>query len=248
MISRPLLLDGKCFAQDSLVVALGITVAGEKRPWRFVQTATENERALAPFLRSLIVRGLDPSQRGLLVVIDAAKGLLAAATWMFEGVCLTQRCQWHKRENVVWYRPRGRTGRLAAPTASGLRASRLKRGQMGAYPSAPGTQAVERHGGPLTGGGSGEDLDAASPGTLCVTGREFKDHQQHRIEALTIRALRLEGACRRNSDQKQRWLAGALPNIESRLRNAKGFRPLPMFRFALQREFKLNGYATIQAA
>jgi hypothetical protein len=50
---------------------------------------------------------------GLLVVIDGAKGLLAAATRMFEGVCLTQRCQWHKRENVVWYRPWGRTGRLA---------------------------------------------------------------------------------------------------------------------------------------
>jgi hypothetical protein len=50
------------------------------------------------------------------------------------------------------------------------------------------------------------------------------------------------------SDQKQPWLAGALPNIESRLRSAEGFRHLPMFRFALQREFKHDGYATTQAA
>jgi transposase-like protein len=41
------------------------------------------------------------------------------------------------------------------------------------------------------------------------------------------------------ADQRHRWLAGALLDIEPRLRTVKGFRYLPMLRQALQRELKL---------
>ena len=41
-----LFLDGKTFADDEIVVALGVTLAGDKRFLGFVQTATENERAI----------------------------------------------------------------------------------------------------------------------------------------------------------------------------------------------------------
>src|SRR3989454_2388063 len=67
-----LFLDGKSFADATLVIALGVTVDGTKRFLGFVETDTENDRVLAPFLRSLIERGLDLSQ-GLLVVIDGGK-------------------------------------------------------------------------------------------------------------------------------------------------------------------------------
>jgi hypothetical protein len=42
-----------------MVVALGITFSGEKRFLGFVETDTENEKVLTPFLRSLVERGLD---------------------------------------------------------------------------------------------------------------------------------------------------------------------------------------------
>ncbi len=51
-------LDGKSFAEDTMVIALGITMDGEKVPLDFVQTDTENARVLTPFLRSLVDRGL----------------------------------------------------------------------------------------------------------------------------------------------------------------------------------------------
>ena len=50
-------LDGKSFADEMMVVALGVTMAGDKRVLGFVQTDTENEKVLTPFLRSLIERG-----------------------------------------------------------------------------------------------------------------------------------------------------------------------------------------------
>ena len=52
-----LLVDGKTFAADALVIALGVTVTGEKRLLGLVQTATENRAVCASFLRELVERG-----------------------------------------------------------------------------------------------------------------------------------------------------------------------------------------------
>ena len=100
-----LFLDGKTFANDEIVVALAVTMGGDKVFAGFVQTETENARVITSFLRSLKDRGLDLSA-GALVVIDGAKGLKLAVTTVFRGQVLIQRCQWHKRENVVSYLPR----------------------------------------------------------------------------------------------------------------------------------------------
>ena len=43
-----------------------------------------------------------------------------------------------------------------------------------------------------------------------------------------------------NSDQKQRWLATALVDIEPRLNKIKGHRHLPALRAALQRELGID--------
>ena len=95
-------LDGKTFAEATMVIALGITIAGGKRFLGFVETDTETERVLTPFLRSLVERGLDISQ-GVLVILDGSKGLRAAVRKAFRQRALVHRCQWHKRENVVSY-------------------------------------------------------------------------------------------------------------------------------------------------
>src|SRR5438093_11600598 len=88
-----------------MVIALGVSSDGTRRFLGFVETDTENEKVLTPFLRSLIERGLDLSQ-GLLVVIDGGKGLRSAVRQVFQKKALVQRCMWHKRENVVSYLPK----------------------------------------------------------------------------------------------------------------------------------------------
>jgi len=95
-----LLLDGKTFASDQVVIALGVTTTGEKRILGLVQTATENKRVCAAFLRELMERGFSAAH-GLLVVLDGAKGLRAAVREVLGDDVPVQRCQWHKRENVV---------------------------------------------------------------------------------------------------------------------------------------------------
>ena len=99
------MLDGKTFAEDAMVLAVGVTANGQKIILGMVQTATENRPVCSAFLQSLLDRGLR-IEAGLLVVIDGAKGLRAAVQAVFGVRGIVQRCQWHKRENVVRYLPR----------------------------------------------------------------------------------------------------------------------------------------------
>jgi hypothetical protein len=60
-----ILLDGKTFAEDEMVLALGVAMDGRKHILGFVQTATEKDGVVRGFLRTLLDRGLDIS-RGVL--------------------------------------------------------------------------------------------------------------------------------------------------------------------------------------
>ena len=84
-----LVLDGKSFAEDEMVVALGVTTKGDKVFLGFVQTDTENAVVIRSFLRSLKDRGLDLSA-GALVVIDGARGLRSGVLAVFKGQVLIQ--------------------------------------------------------------------------------------------------------------------------------------------------------------
>ena len=53
-----LFIDGKTFADQEMIIALGVTIQGDKIPIGFVQAATENERVCRQFIQSLIERDL----------------------------------------------------------------------------------------------------------------------------------------------------------------------------------------------
>ena len=120
-------LDGKTFADATMVIALGITLTGEKRFLGVVETDTENATVLTPFLRSLVERGLDLSQ-GVLVILDGGKGLRTAVRKAFRNRALVQRCQWHKRENVVSHLAKHEQAGVASAPPVRLQPSGLRRG------------------------------------------------------------------------------------------------------------------------
>jgi transposase-like protein len=112
-------LDGKAFADMMMVVAVGITLTGEKHVLGFVETGTENERVLTPFLRSLGERGLDSSP-GLLVLIDGGKGLRAGvrqAVWLLGTGAAVSVAQTGKRGEAFTQR---RPGGMAQELATGV--------------------------------------------------------------------------------------------------------------------------------
>ena len=53
-----LVIDGKTFKEDEMIIALGVTMEGEKVILGFIQAGTENARVCTEFLQSLIERKL----------------------------------------------------------------------------------------------------------------------------------------------------------------------------------------------
>jgi len=234
-----LFLDGKSFADATLVIALGVTADGTKRFLGFVETDTENEKVLTPFLRSLLERRLDLSQ-GLLVVLDGGKGLRSAVRQAFQKRALVQRCMWHKRENVVSYLPKSEQAswrqRLQRaydrPTYAEAKAAltALHRELEGRNQSAAASLAE----------GIEETLTLHRLGVYELVGASFKT-----TNCLESTNALVEERCAKvdvwkTSNQRHRWLATALLDIEPRLRRVKGHHHLPKLEVALRRALKIR--------
>ena len=95
-------LDGKRYAEDGIMVALGVTLEGKKLILGIEQIHSENARAVEDWLDRLIARGLG-FEEGILFIIDGAKGVQKAVERKIGEYALIQRCQWHKKENIVAY-------------------------------------------------------------------------------------------------------------------------------------------------
>ena len=237
-----LFLDGKSFADEQIIIALGVTVEGHKIPLGFVQAATENERACRGFLANLVDRGLQ-YEAGLLVVIDGAKGLYNAVMSVFTGYASVQRCQFHKRQNVESYLPKGEQARL--------------RRQLEAAYGKPTYKAAKAA------------LEALKPSLELMNQSALNSLKEGMEETLTLHRLGLTAELRKffrttncienvnsllgqlthnvrhwtNSSQRHRWVATALLDIEPRLRRIQGYHQLPMLRHALQAELGIKQLA-----
>jgi transposase-like protein len=230
-----LVMDGKVFGDDELIMALGVTMGGEKIPLGFVQSGAENSRVVKAFLNGLIERGLR-YDNGLLCIIDGAKGFRKAIQEVFGAHGIVQRCQWHKRENVVDYlrtdlqpvfrdkmrRAYGKDGYGEAKAALQMIKKELKLINESAVSS------LEE--------GFEETLTLHRLGMAKELRKSFSTTNM--IESVNaLIGQRTDKVDRwRNSNQKQRWVASALLNIEPRLNRVSGYRHLSMLRVALQRE------------
>jgi transposase-like protein len=237
-----LFLDGKTFARDQLVIALGVTRTGEKRILGLVQTATENTRVCSAFLRDLVERGFT-TPRGLLVVLDGAKGLRAAVRDVLGPDVPVQRCQWHKRENVLSYLPKRDhlvwRRKLQAAYAHPLYADAQRALQQLVREltrvNVSAARSLEE--------GLDETLTLHRLHVYPELGRSFKTTNlietiMARVEATTLRVDRW-----RTSDQKLRWCAAALLAIEPRLRRIKNYQQLPLLEQALAGTFTPASHA-----
>ena len=95
-------IDGKRVAGEQMIVCMGVTESGYKKVLGFTQATTERAEPVVELLRDLIGRGLT-FEEGILCVIDGSKGLRKAIDEVFGERAEVQRCQWHKRKNILSY-------------------------------------------------------------------------------------------------------------------------------------------------
>jgi transposase-like protein len=232
-----LLLDGKTFAEDEMVAAVGVTITGDKVLLGFVQTATENRKVCAAFLRELVERGWQ-IEAGLLVVTDGAKGLHAAVREVCGSAALLQRCQWHKRENVLQYlserhRPTFRRKLQAAYEQPTYEAAKRALGKLRAELTLLNASAAAS-----LDEGLEETLTLHRLGVFVELGTSLKttnalESIHARVESRTAKVDHWK-----NSEQKQRWLATALLDLEPQLRRIRNYRALPLLREAIKRQMQ----------
>jgi transposase-like protein len=242
-----LFLDGKTFADATMVIALGITITGEKRVLGFVESETENATVLSSFLRSLLARGLDVS-RGLLVVIDGGKGLRSAVRRVLAKRALVQRCMWHKRENVVSYLPQRDQTTWRRRLQHAMDRPTYDEARTALDHLIAELDSINQSAAASLREGLDEILTLHRLGVYATLGRSFKT--TNCLENINGQIERLCGKVTywKNSNQRHRWLAAALLEIEPRLRTVCGYQQLGALRNALQRELELDDAAYAKAA
>jgi putative transposase len=95
-----LLIDATPFQGQQMVAALGIDEHGRKMILGIRQGATENATVVGELLGDLVERGLDFSEPRL-YILDGGKALTAAVKKHAGESAAIQRCQVHKRRNVL---------------------------------------------------------------------------------------------------------------------------------------------------
>lgn len=236
-------LDGKAFADEEIIIALGVTLDGQKVPLGFVQAATENERVCRRFLSDLVDRGLQ-YEAGLLVVLDGGKGLHKAVTSVLKGHVCVQRCQYHKRKNVESYLGKGEQARIGRQMEAAYKQSSYEEAKAALEALKPGLELMNLSALHSLEEGFEETLTLHRLGLMPML-TSFRT--TNCIENVNSLLGQLTRNVRRwtNSSQRHRWVAAGLLDIEPRLRRINGYCHLQTLRHALQTELGIKQLAKV---
>jgi putative transposase len=221
-----LLIDGVHFAEHVVLAAVGIDVDGVKHPLGLREGATENAAACKALLEDLIERGLNPN-RAILVVIDGAKALRRAVLDTFGERALIQRCQAHKKRNVLDSLPERMRASVriamnqAYATGDPKRAHRLLENLAHKLESAhPGAAASLREGLNETLTVMGMHLSEGLERILSST--NLIENVFSRVRDIARRVKRWQGGT-----MILRWTAAGVLEAERNFRKVAGYRALP---------------------
>ena len=227
-------MDGKSFAQNEMIIALGVTLQGEKVILGMIESHTENHRVCREFLQNLKERGLRDENK-LLFIIDGAKGLRKGIQKVFGRQALVQRCQWHKRENVIAYLPKSQQGIFRKKLQKAYQKKSYKQAKMALNSIRKELSLINQS--------AVNSLDEGFEETITLHRlRVFKQlgislKTTNCIESLNSQLGQYTHRVSywKNSNQRQRWVATALLEIEPSLRKIKGYKYLPLLRQAIKR-------------
>lgn len=228
-------IDGIEFKGHLLVVAMGLTKDGRKHILGLCQGATENAEVCKSLLEDMDRRGLNTG-KDYLFVLDGAKALRSAVTRMFGEKVLVQRCQQHKRRNVLKHLPEKHQNAIDARISAAYKmtdyneakksldltvrylenlnpdaASSLKEGL-------EETLTVHKLG---VAGLLRKTLATTNPLESCFSG----------VRTTTGRVKRWRGG-----DMAQRWAVAALLRAEKKFKRVKGYKELPKLAAVLQQK------------
>lgn len=230
---KVLMVDGVYMADHCMVVALGIGADGTKTPLGLWEGATENKAVVTALLADLVERGLS-AEGGLLAVVDGGKALAAGLKAVFGNAVVIQRCQIHKRRNVIEHLPEAERAWVGRKLDAILADDNADRGEQAARDLAkalerkhPGAAVSLREGLP-------ELFTVARLGITGTLARTLISSNP--IESMFSIARRVNRNVTRWRDgmMVMRWTAAGMKQAAAQFRRVKGYKQMPALVTALE--------------
>ena len=231
---RIVFLDGLHFRDHVILLALGVDAQGQKHVLALREGTTENATVCKALLADLRDRGLD-LERAVLFVIDGGTGLRKALRETCGPTAVVQRCQVHKRRNVLEHLPEAMRPRVCRALAeayeladAALAKRRLLQLAAGLDRTHPGAAASLRE-------GLDETLTLQRLG---VTGALYRTlRSTNAIENLNGLVGHFVRHVHRWRDGRMlvRWIAAGLQDVTHSFRRLRGHRDLAALIRALDR-------------
>jgi transposase-like protein len=222
-----LLIDATPFEGQQMIAALGIGHDGIKAILGIRQGATENATVVGELLGDLMNRGLDFTEPRL-YVLDGGKALHAAVKKYAGEAAPIQRCQVHKRRNVLDHV----TDEDKPAVARQLNAAYALEDYEAAKKALDGLHRELMHLNPSAARSLGEGLEE----TLTV--HRLHVPQQLRMTLASTNLIEsafaiVERVCRNvkrwhGGDQRERWVGSGLLVAQKQFRRVRGHKQIPM--------------------
>jgi len=227
-------IDGLHFADHVVIVVLGVDSSGKKHLLGLREGSTENATLCKELLSDLVERGL-PADRALLFVIDGGKGLRKAILEVFGQHEVVQRCQVHKKRNVLDQIPEAKKASVRATMSQAYDASsyeaaltQLKNLVRVLAKDHPGAAASLREGLEETLTVKRLGISGALERTLRTTNPAESLNEGMRRVARRVKRWR-------NGGMVLRWAAAAALEAQRGFRRLKGHKSMPMLIAALRK-------------
>lgn len=228
-----IMIDGLHIDDHVVLLALGIDEAGHKHILGLWEGATENKRVCKALLRDLLGRNLDAHRR-YLFVIDGSKALHSAIKSIFGADTPIQRCQEHKKRNVLDQLPkhmhagvRKAMNDAYTATSAATAKQQLTRLANRLEDDHPGAAASLREGLDETLTVKGWGIGGALERTLSTTNPI--ENLNGRVRDTSRRVKRW-----RNGKMVLRWVGASLSEAEKGFRRLRGYRSMPKLVAALR--------------
>ncbi len=241
-----LFLDGKHLSGQQMLIALGITDKGEKIILSVIQSTTENSTAIKQMLSDLIARDFTFTG-GLLCVIDGSKGIRKALEQTWGAQAVIQRCQWHKRENVVSYLPEELQEKYRKRMQQAYQITDYHKAQAALIEVGAELNKINLQSYHSLLEGLDETLTLHRLELREELGRSFTT--TNCIESINSQLVKYTRKVKRwmDSEQRYRWVISGLLEIENKLHRVSGYKQLPRLTEAIAKHLSFEPISTNNA-
>jgi transposase-like protein len=232
-----LFIDGKSLAGEQMIIALGVTDRGAKKPLAVTQSSTENSRAIKQMLADIVDRGFS-FEEGLLVIIDGSKGIYKAVKEAFGSRVSIQRCQWHKRENVISYLPKEQQKTIRGALQRAYSEPDYRKAKQRLQSIGKDLKPINKTAYNSLMEGLEETLTIQRLGLHQQLGRSFTT--TNCIESINSQVEKYTKKVKRwmDSEQRHRWVIMGLVEAEAKLNRVSGYKHLNKLKEALKKEIE----------